>query len=259
MKIIFLFFVTNLIGISTFAQPLTEQLDPAFKAFQGGQFELAKELFLKLLETNNNNSFILYNLGLAEYKLGNIGRALGLWSRALNIDPELKEARTAVEYAKEKLSPRPEEPDLDTVFDIMQYKILPYTSIHLVFFFCLITLFLFWRGLFSSLVARRQAAAEKVTPPPISNFVFVWAALFLLSTTYGAFKAYDDSLSKGIVVTQKAEAKTGPNAEQVTLFTVTEGTSVIIKEKANDWYKIESPKLKLGWVPVENIYITTDN
>lgn len=259
LKIWMGFFFVNLIATSTLAQSLSEQLNPAFKAYQDGQFDLAKEQFQKVLEANSDNSFILYNLGLAEYKLGNIGLAIGIWNKALNHNPALKEARSAINFALSKLEPKPEEPEVDSMIDVVRYKMLPGVSVHAIFFLCALVLFLFWRRLIRDLVVRKQSLKDKMVPPPFATFTFVWATLFVLLAAYSGFKVYEDHLTKGIVTAKKIEAKTGPNSEQVTLFTMNEGTQVVIKEKEDNWYKIESPRLKLGWVPVENIFVTTDN
>src|SRR3989344_5647042 len=77
------------------------------KSYQSGDFETAKTTLEEALKSHSQNSYLIYNLGLTEYKLGKVGLAIGLWRKALLINPQLNEARQALDYAVGHMQAKP--------------------------------------------------------------------------------------------------------------------------------------------------------
>ncbi len=242
----------------TYAQSTDEKIATGLKSYQSGKFEDAKTNLSEALQANLSDSFVVYNLGLAEYKLGNVGHALGYWNRALFLNPSLKEAKQAIEFSLSKLVPAPEKPEIDGAVDVARYRILPYLPLHLVCAFTLISLFVFWRRAIREIKARTLAEKEGLIKPGFSVVTGVFCFLFLVFGFLNGLKFYELSQHRAIVVNKKVEVKAGPGNEQVALFDLPEGSDVIVKETQNDWFKILTNNEKIGWVERASLYSYTD-
>lgn len=251
--------LTNFFVLSFFvsAHGQTTNLNSALKNYQEGKFEEAKTQLSQALEQNKSDPYILYNLGLVEYKLGNVGHSVGLWARALNINPSLKEAKQAVDFAVSNLSPPPEKPEADGVIDLIRLGAVRYVSFHLLSALTLVLLIFFWRRFLYEFKKRQIEAKENSIRSAYSLLTVIVLVLFLSLAFLEALKVYDLTLQKAVVI-QKSTVLSGPQSDQVSLFEINAGTEVVIKETQNEWYKISTPHDKLGWVPKNSLYLTTD-
>ncbi len=65
-----------------------------------GRYREARELFRKSLSLKPDSPIALNNLALCEYNLGNVGEALGLWEKSLQIDPQQEEIKRNLKSIK---------------------------------------------------------------------------------------------------------------------------------------------------------------
>ncbi len=74
-------------------------------------------------------------------------------------------------------------------------------------------------------------------------------ALFLLFGCVLAWKIYDDNYRKqGVIVDQKVDVRSGPGADNITIFTIHEGTKVQVRGSSNGWYQVSLPNGWNGWL-----------
>ncbi len=95
------------VSISAMAAPTTiQQADSAYNA---GNFRSALTLYTKALDTQGASPNLYYNIGNAQYRLGNVGHVVVSYERALRLDPSHKDARANLEYVNSTLKGLPED------------------------------------------------------------------------------------------------------------------------------------------------------
>lgn len=250
-----IFFITHL----CFAE---SDLNSAFnnyqKSYQSGDFEAAKNIIEEALKSHTHNSYLIYNLGLTEYKLGKVGLALGLWRKALLLNPRLNEARSALNYAIGQMSAKPLTKNTDSTWVWLEKLIVDNLSFNIVFPLFLICFFVFGLQIIKYWGAKKKAFDSDEDSPLLGARPIIMSCLAFIFAVFSFVTFKDLSTSKATVISQNANIKTGPNSENATLFEVPEGTELLIRDKDNQWYKIEDPAGRIGWADASQIFITTD-
>ncbi len=252
MRIILVLFFS--LSVLCFAQ--TPNLDSALKSYQSSDYETAKKLLDEDLAKDPNNTLTLYNLGLAEYKVGNPGKALGYWRKALQINPSFGQAEQAVFYAQSQLRlARPEDVPTFEVLLAWVEKNVPTLALYMA---ALLFLFLGCLHLLRFFSDRRKSLYNDTATPAFPMNVLLYLVLFLLLMTpvFHSYRFYQ--FEKATVITKDSEIKTGPNAENATLFSLTSGEEVILLDKIEDWYKIKDNTGRIGWLSKESLFLTSE-
>ena len=250
-----------LFSFSSFSFAAETDLSAAFnvyqKSYQSGDFEAAKTTLEEALKTHTHNSYLIYNLGLTEYKLGKVGLALGLWRKALLINPQLNEARQALDYAIGQMQTKPLAQNTDSTWVWLEKLIQDYLSFNLLWPLFLISIFISGYSLIKFLGAKKRAFENDEAAPLLGTkpIVFLVVAGVLAILSFVSFK--DLNSTKATAVAKPTEVKTGPSADNATLFDLPEGTEVLIRDKDNGWYKIEDPTGRIGWTEGTNVFVTT--
>lgn len=91
-------------GIS--AATLDQKADSAYAE---DNFAEAAELYREIISTEGSSPELLYNLGNCYYRLGEPGKAIVSYERALRIDPTFADARTNLEFVNSRIVDRPGE------------------------------------------------------------------------------------------------------------------------------------------------------
>lgn len=105
--IYFLFMLVAVCGAqSSYALTVLQQADSAYNA---QNFRTALSLYNKVLDTQGASSRLYYNIGNANYRLGNHGRAIVAYERALRLDPSNADARANLEFVNSTLKGLPED------------------------------------------------------------------------------------------------------------------------------------------------------
>jgi tetratricopeptide (TPR) repeat protein len=228
------------------------------KSYQTGDFEAAKTTLEEALKSHTHNSYLIYNLGLTEYKLGKVGLAIGLWRKALSINPQLNEARTALDYALGHMPIKPLSQNTDSTWVWLEKLITEHLSFNLLWPLFLISFFLFGYQTVRYLGAKKRAFENDDSPPVLSAqaITFCVLSVFLGVVSFVSFK--DMNSARAITVAKSSEIKTGPNADFATIFEIPEGTEVLIRDKDHEWYKIEDPTGRVGWAEENQIFATNE-
>ena len=73
-------------------------------AYEKDQYDRAIELYNQAAREQGTSSELYYNIGNANYRLGNMGEAILYYERALKLNPANSDARTNLEFVKEKIN-----------------------------------------------------------------------------------------------------------------------------------------------------------
>ncbi len=232
-----------------------ELFSQGLKNYQGGKFEDAENQFQQALLQQPNNTSLLYNLGLAEYKLGKVGPALAFWRKALVLDPSLVDARDAISFATSKLEHK-ELPHQVMLLETLQTSYLQWVSLNqMLFLFALCFFSLGWIGI--NYLGRRKSALESEMPTPTLPIkFFIFAIAFAFTAFLVGAKLIETTTSRATVLPKTLEVRAGPDTAQATLFELYEGLEVLVDDVQNDWLRVTYPGGRSGWVPSSSVQIT---
>lgn len=253
-------FIQFIFSIHCFAEEnnLSSAFNTYQKSYQAEDFAAAKISIEDALKTNTHNSYLIYNLGLTEYKLGKAGLAIGLWRKALSINPQFNEPRQAINYAVGQMQSKPLAQNVDSTWAWLEKLITERLSFNYLWPVFLICLFTFGILFIRYLSAKKKAFAEDLPSPHLGTKPIVFLVLTLCLGFVSFFSYSDLNSVKGTIIEKTSAIKTGPNTENATLFELPEGTQVLIRDKEKGWYKIEDPTGRIGWTEGTQLFITSE-
>ena len=95
------------IAVALFHLPAAaETFERANKAFVDGDFETASQTYEALLAKGIDNEDVYYNLGNAYFRLGDFGKAIFNFERALKLSPGMPDASYNLEVARSAVAER---------------------------------------------------------------------------------------------------------------------------------------------------------
>ncbi len=212
--------------------------------YQKGDYGSAEHYYRQILNSGVDSGSIYYNLGNACFKQKRLGEAVYYWEKARQKMPADREIQSNLELANLLLVDRIEIPAnplplqilarVPELFTIAQGSIL------------VLILFIGLNALFSICLLTRS---PRFAPYALVGCVVI-GILFMLSTCLLSWKIYERKYRKeGVVLEQKADIRSGPGADNITVFTIHEGIKVRVHESSNGWYQISLPNGWSGWLP----------
>lgn len=241
-----IFFVFN--GISMAADSAEELYRKGNSSYENGSYEKAVSFYEELLRIDEVSEEVFYNLGNSYFKLKKIGKAILNYERALRLDPADKDTQLNLKLAKEmtvdKINTSERGFVLNALFflyDKMNINELSLMSSLLYLAMILILIFSIF------FIAKRR-------------FMFytagVFSAVFFIFLIFLFAKIRNENFTKtGIIVAEKADARSGPKEDYLLQFTLHEGAEVSVIKNAQDWYEIELSKELKGWIPKTSVDI----
>lgn len=188
-----------------------------------------------------------YNLGNAYFKQGELAQAILAYERALRIEPSYKDAKHNLLFAQSRIVDNIEDTQsfflsnwLKAIRNALNQQTWMILSIAL--FICmLIGFFLF---AFSQTVWVRKTAFY-------TSLVALLISL-VACINAGSLHHRDTARAEAIITQGIVNAKSSPNRSGTDLFTVHEGTKVVITETIGDWCCIHVGNY-IGWMPLAHL------
>lgn len=234
----------------------TTTISSAVAYYAKGNFQEARAAFEYMLTKEPDNGLVLYNLGLTEFKMGNAGKALGLWRKAVSIIPNFPDARNAIRFAlvaNPNMQSYAEGSPREWFYD---HVVAYFSKDFILFLISLSFLFVGWSLI--KFLGKRKRAYDNDSPTPIFGWTQILSTLlFCGAVTIGIFKVSEDSRIRATVIAKKAEAKSAPAGDAATLFEVPEGSELLIKRGESGWAQVLSNGGRVGWVPAEQLYVSS--
>ncbi len=229
MRILTLLVLFSLFALSAMASPF----DEANQLYDQGKFQDAKQRYEQLLAGGTCTANVYYNLGNAEYRLGQPGRAILGYERALALQPAHPEAAANLKLAREQSGARL----LDATW--LDHVVLP------------------WRATIYTMIAAAAAwlivgSIAAMTAWRLSDHVGVWTVLILSLiaagySTLGILQAKQEQ-ALAIVTTKEAPARLSPADSAATAELLPAGSRVSILSEHGAWIYCELPGNTRGWL-----------
>lgn len=227
----------------TMAQTKDTRFEEGVSAYEAQKFDQAQEIFRSLVAESPDNPHLLFNLGLAEYQLGHLGLALGLWRKARYLAPDFKQTEFAIEFVEEKLVTSSMAPPFYQTI----WKYLGALPLSLWGFISLVTFSLL--GWFSVEYGVKKQLSFLNWP----NWILFVIPIFIFSSFYVLVETSKRSEQKATVISQDIETRVTPSESAPALGSLVEGQVVQVKQSLGPWTQVVTTDGRPGWVPTQSL------
>lgn len=249
MKRYTLFIFMLLFAYAGSAQESVEVLfDKANEAYNMGNYDSAKIVYQKIVDSDVESVPLYFNLGNTYYKMREFSMAIYYYEKALKLDPSNEEVQTNLAIANQaivdKIEPVPQSFVIRGWHNARaSFSGDQWAWCSIVFFaLLLVSLFLFLRS-------------HKMSLRKLGFFVGILFLLaFGLSVTFAAqLKKASETQDQAILISPTVTVKSSPSEASVDLFVLHEGTKVSVMETANGWCKIKIANGSVGWLVEDSL------
>jgi tetratricopeptide (TPR) repeat protein len=254
-------FVLASIAVILMALPVfaggNEELQAGINAFQQGRFDEAQTDFEGLLNDSHWSFAALYNLGNVAARQKHFGEALAYYKLALNKKPHDADTKFNIAFAMNNLSPRRSQNPGN--FELFRTEVLSRFAFGEFLAATLILALIFLSSLLEFFRRKKALALDDPTarPAPTATLV-VSGVVFAVALTFAILKLADSYTGRGIIITNKADLRSGPGESNASMMEVPEGSEVVIQDSSNGWYQVSLTGGGLtGWVPSSSLILTS--
>jgi tetratricopeptide (TPR) repeat protein len=232
-------------------QARADLLDEAWKrgndAYFRGDFAGAIAAYEQLDRQNVASRDLYYNLGVAHFRQGSLGRAIWSFERALEVDADDEDARFNLAQAR-KLAER-------RVLDKMESAEREPLWIRVVTFFTASTetwIFVgLYLGCFVLLFLRRRAADDSRAALTAGAAILGTGALLAGVLLLGRMNL--DRIPFAVVLPDMVAVKEGADTSYHTSFEVHAGLRVRLLDRDQDWVRVRLANGLEGWLRAEDV------
>ncbi len=249
-KIIFIFLV--LIGFTTSAQ--NEALfGSATDAYNAGDYNKAIANYLDIIEGRQHSAELYFNLGNSYYKLNQVAPSIYYYEKALLLKPNDTEILNNLGYAQnmtlDAIELMPETGLTKIYNDItspLSFDQWAYLAVVFIILFVLLYIAFYY---LKYATQKRIAFITSLICLILAVVAFVFAFL-----KFNDFRADQPA----IVFDNEVKVTSEPNKRSQAVFTLHEGTKLIVLEELEDYKKIRIADGQTGWLTSESIRLLKD-
>ena len=208
--------------------------ETANAAYQNGKYEEAKVDYLQLAHAGQYSADLFYNLGNVWFKLGDQGRAILNYERALILNPGLEEAGSNLRTVL-KIVGNDDQPNL-------RDQIGAYAD-----YFPLVASIAFWIFTFSLFPAWRKSGRGRVFWRRLcvaAGFTFLCCAAVSVWLGTGP-----KDPNRALIIDSAADLKYGPAVSARSVESLQIGEQVQLISERGDWTFCRADTGNLGWIP----------
>ena len=241
-------FLVVLMANSIAAQNSDSLFVSANNFYKIGSFEKAIEDYKKIEAQNTVSTELYLNLGNTHYKLNQVGPAIYYYEKALKLDPANNDAANNLVFAKrlalDNIATVPK-----TIFQRFHENYLQQLTYNawagLAVLFSFLTALLFLLFYFAYTPRKKRIY---FTAGGLSCILFIFI-LFITNNQYTRFQ----NNKEAIIFAEKTAIRDAPTLNAEAIFTLHEGTKVIVLDAVDNWKKIQLADGKQGWIIADEI------
>lgn len=225
------------------AQTANQLFEQGNQLYKNADYSTAIDLYHKIENSGLQSDALYFNLANSYYKLNEVAPSIYYYEKALKLNPTNEDAKYNLILANRLTIDQIDEVP-KTLFQRIETNFLHKFSVHqwaiisIVFSVLTALLFLIYYFSISSLLKRIFFSVSMVT------------FSFMLISVLVAYKELDyyKKNQPAIVFSERVQIKNAPTYNSEDVFTLHEGTKVIVLDEVDDWYKIKLTDGKIGWV-----------
>jgi tetratricopeptide (TPR) repeat protein len=224
------------------AADVATDFSAANKFYAEGKFTDATNAYETILASGAASPNLLFNYGNAEFKAGNIGKAIAEFRRAELLAPRDSEIRANLSFVRNQVQGA-------TIRESFWQSWLGNLSLNEWTVFATIA---FW--LTFLLLAAKQLRPALATK--LKSATWIFAALTIFSgTILGVQAANHFSKQTAVVISVQAIARSGPFDDAQSAFTARDGAELSVLDRRDDWVQVTDGSGKIGWLPAKQVEI----
>jgi tetratricopeptide (TPR) repeat protein len=225
-----------------FAADATADFSTANKLYAEGKFADAANAYEKILASAAASPNLLFNYGNAEFKSGNLGRAIAAFRRAELLAPRDSEIRANLAFVRNQVQGA-------TVRESFWQNWLGNFSLNE---WTVLATIAFW--LTFLLLAAKQIRPALATKLKSATWIFAVLTIFS-GTILGVQAASHFSRQTAVVISAAATARSGPFDDAQSAFTARDGAELSVLDRREDWLQVADGSGKTGWLPAKQVEI----
>jgi tetratricopeptide (TPR) repeat protein len=224
------------------AADLPAEFNAANKLYAEGKFAEAAGLYGQMLKTGAVSPSLYFNYGNAEFKSGNLGRAIAAYRHAAQLAPRNAEVRANLEFVRNRVQGPTlrAKPWQDWISSLTLNEWTGLAAVTLWMLFALLAAAQIRPGLKTMLRSFTRLAVAAV--------MISWACA-------GVDAAIQLSKQTAVVVVPEATARSGPFAEAQSAFTAHDGAELSVSGRHGDWLQVTDGSGRIGWLPNKQVQV----
>lgn len=211
----------------------------ANQAYAEGRFGAAAAYYESLINSGTWNANLFYDLGNAQYRLGDFGQAILNYERALALEPRHPEAEANLQLARDEAR----------ALELRRDQIERYASFGTVKQYTIAATIAFWSALFltAHVCFSRRRAGGRIALIALSLIVG-GASIFAIVTLENGTRGNALAVVTGKQV--QARSATADTAKAILLLPA--GSEVKILNERGGWIYVALPNDQRGWIPTNS-------
>ena len=231
------------------AQAQRTFFDEGNRAYQEGDYERALDRYQRVVQSGYESAELYYNMGNAYFKLGDLGRSVLFYERALRLRPRDEDVRVNLELVRslaiDEIAPLPGF----WLFRAVDWWVRLIPRFWLITIVA-VTYLLTAVGLLAVLLTRSAALRVLATRVVIAAF----AAFGIFGVNLAAVHWRIGVPVEAVVLTDEMPVYSAPSDDgTLELFKIHEGAKVRVDQDAGDWVEIVLADGKVGWARMESL------
>lgn len=221
----------------------------ALQAYNQGDFATAASTWQVLVDEGHGSPELVYNLGNAYFRLGDAGRAVLGWERALWMDPRQRDARANLDVIRPRLADQVEAPLRLPLWNWLDGLLVALPSSLLA-----------WITVMSCLGAGAVGAWRMLRPErslPAAGRLLLFMALMPGVVGLSLLLLQDrrlESQARAVVLDAKVEVRAAPSPGAVAQFDLHSGTVVeVLRAGDEGWLEVALPDGRSGWTQATGV------
>ncbi len=224
------------------AELMENAFDAANKLYEQGKYAEAAASYEKILQSGQLSPALLYNLGNAFFKSGQLGRAIATYRQAQQLTPRDPDLRANLQFARNQI----QGPTL--VSSKWQSWLRRLTLNE----WTLLASGVIW-ALFILLAIQQWRPRWKAV---LRNYVVALTIAFVFSCLCVGAAVYRQHFDKiAIVIVQDAPLHNGPLDESPAPITLHDGAELRVVDFKDSWIQVSSDPLRIGWVRRDQVML----
>ncbi len=214
----------------------------ANKLYAEGKFAEAAGAYEKILQTGAQSPALLFNCGNAEFKAGNLGKAIASYRQAALLAPRDAEIRANLQFVRNQVQG-------STIRESRWQGWLGQLTLNE---WTMLAAGAFWLT-FILHAARQIRPASGAKLKSATSLFAVLTVLF--GAALGLQAAEHFSRQTAVVVLMEVTARSGPFGEAQSAFITRDGAELAIMDRHGDWVQVADGSGKIGWLAVKQVEI----
>jgi tetratricopeptide (TPR) repeat protein len=234
-RILFILAVVFFCAGTLLASDLASDFSAANRFYSAGKFVEAAKAYNSILSSGAVSPNLLFNDGNAEFKSGNLGRAIAAYRQAALLAPRDADVRANLEFARNQVQGatlhESHWENLLSAFTLNEWTALAAIAFWLAFL------------LFATMQIR----------PALKNALRGFArsmavAAIIFCACLAAAATIHSSKSVAVVVLPDAVTRSGPFSDAQNAFAVHDGAELAVLDKRNGWVQVADGNGRSGWM-----------